>query len=37
MEEQTSAISELEEFISLNICFQVNDDYNQEQFDVVPM
>jgi ribonuclease G len=37
MEEQSSAISELEEFISLNICFQVNDDYNQEQFDVVPM
>jgi ribonuclease G len=37
MEEQTSAIAELEEFISLNIRFQINDDYNQEQFDVVPM
>jgi len=37
MEEQSSAIAELEEFIALNICFQTNDDYNQEQFDVVPM
>ncbi len=37
MEEQSTAIAELEEFISLSICFQINDDYNQEQFDVVPM
>ncbi|MFK5892469.1 MAG: ribonuclease G [Pseudomonadota bacterium] len=37
LEEQSSAIAELEEFISLNIRFQINDDYNQEQFDVVPM
>ncbi|MFK5986940.1 MAG: ribonuclease G [Pseudomonadota bacterium] len=37
LEEQSSAIAELEEFIALSICFQINDDYNQEQFDVVPM
>jgi len=37
MEEHSTAIAELEEFIALDICFQTNDDYNQEQFDVVPM
>jgi ribonuclease G len=37
MEEHSTAIAELEEFIALSICFQTSDDYNQEQFDVVPM
>ena len=37
IEEQSSAISELEEFISLSITFQTNEDYYQEQYDVIPM
>ncbi len=37
MEEQSAAIAELEEFIGLCIQFQVDNDYDQEQYDVVPM
>jgi len=37
MDEQTSAIAELEEFLQRTIQLQIDDEYNQEQFDVVPM
>ena len=37
MEEQSSAIAELEEFIGSCIQFQVIYDYDQEQYDVVPL
>jgi len=37
MDEQSAAIAELEEFIGLSIRFQIDDDYTQEQYDVVPM
>lgn len=37
MDEQTSAIAELEEFLQRIIQLQIDDEYNQEQFDVVPM
>ncbi len=37
LEEQSSAILELEEFTGLSIQLQVDDGYMQEQYDVVPM
>ncbi len=37
MDEESSAIAELEEFMQRSIQLQVDNEYNQEQYDVVPM
>ncbi len=37
MDEESSAIAELEEFLQRSIQFKMDDEYNQEQYDVVPM
>ena len=37
MDEESSAIAELEEFMQRSIQLQIDNEYNQEQFDVVPM
>ncbi len=37
MDEESSAIAELEEFMQRSIQLQIDNEYNQEQYDVVPM
>lgn len=37
MDEESSAIAELEEFLQRSIILKIDDEYNQEQYDVVPM
>ena len=37
VDEESSAIAELEEFMQRTIQLQIDDEYNQEQYDVVPM
>lgn len=37
MDEESSAIAELEEFMQCSIQLQIDNEYNQEQYDVVPM
>lgn len=37
MDEESSAIAELEEFMKRTIQLQIDDEYSQEQYDVVPM
>jgi len=37
MDEESSALAELEEFLQRSIQLKIDDEYNQEQYDVVPM
>ena len=37
MDEESSSIAELEEFMQRSISLQIDNEYNQEQYDVVPM
>ena len=37
LDEESPAIAELEEFMQRSIQLQIDDEYNQEQYDVVPM
>ncbi|MCU7835928.1 MAG: ribonuclease G [gamma proteobacterium symbiont of Taylorina sp.] len=37
MDEESSALAELEEFLQRTIQLKIDDEYNQEQYDVVPM